>query len=210
MVRDGNIKKSVVHHPIFLYVLMFLIIVTLIISTLALVNTYQLKKVIIPRTINVDDFLKKLTSHDELKSYVGTAPLNIVQINNNNFANLQAQIRGLDASYIENFIVQYADKIVIFDYDNDKIKGNVSLQQQLPKLPSGFFTKLNKHSELQGLQSQQPIGGQLDAASLNTLKQQFPDVYKNAKVSDYLLRYQTKLIIYDYDADKIVNAVKLS
>ena len=83
------------------------------------------------------------------------------------------------------------------------------MQQQLPQLPADFFTKLNKHSELQGLQNQQPIGGQLDADSLNTLKQQFPDVYANAKVGDYLLRYQTKLIIYDYNADKIVNTVNL-
>ena len=72
-----------------------------------------------------------------------------------------------------------------------------------------FFTKLNKHPEVQGLQNQQPIGGQIDAASLNSLKQQFPDVYANAKVGDFLLRYQTKLVIYDYNQDKVVNAVNL-
>lgn len=72
-----------------------------------------------------------------------------------------------------------------------------------------FFAKLNKHPELKGLQNEQPVGGQLDAASLSTLKQQFPDVYKDAKVGDFLLRYKTKLIIYDYDSDRIVNAVNL-
>ena len=76
-------------------------------------------------------------------------------------------------------------------------------------MPADFLTKLNSHAELKGLQNQQPIGGQIDAATLNTLKQQFPDVYANAKAGDFLLRYQTKLIIYDYNADKIVNAVNL-
>lgn len=196
--------------PAFQYILTFSILATLIISIIALVNVYQLKKTIIPKTINVNDFLKKLTSHNEMKGYVGVAPLNIVQINNNNFANLQSQINGLDASFIGNFIIQYTDRIVIYDYDNNKLKGTVSLQQpQQAELPTNFFTKLNKHPELQGLQNQQPIGGQLDSASLNTLKQQFPDVYANAKVGDFLLRYQTKLIIYDYNQDKIVNVVNL-
>jgi len=83
-------------------------------------------------------------------------------------------------------------------------------QPQQAQLPADFFTKLNKHNELQGLQNQQPIGGQIDAASLAILKQQFPDVYANAKVGDFLLRYQTKLIIYDYNNNRIVNAVNLS
>ncbi|MBI2652018.1 hypothetical protein HYX00_01015 [Candidatus Woesearchaeota archaeon] len=196
--------------PAFQYILAFSILATLIISIIALVNVYQLKKAIVPKTINVNDFLKKLTSHNEMKNYVGVAPLNIVQINNNNLANLQAQINGLDASYAGNFIVQYTDRIVVYDYDNDKLRGTVSLQQpQQAELPTDFFTKLNEHSELQGLQNQQPIGGQLDSASLNTLKQQFPEIYENAKVGDFLLRYQTKLVIYDYNQDKIVNVINL-
>ena len=204
MAREHLFEK-----PSFQYIIILVIVSTLIVSIFSLVNTSQLKNTLAPTTINLNDFLKKLTSHNEMKSYVGTAPLNIIQINNNNFANLQAQISGMDISYIGNFIVQYTDRIVVYDYGNDKIRGTVSLQQQLPQLPADFFTKLNKHSELKGLQNQQPIGGQLDADSLNTLKQQFPDVYANAKVGDYLLRYQTKLIIYDYNADKIVNTVNL-
>ena len=196
--------------PAFNYAIILLVLATFIVSTLALVNTYQLKKAAIPATISPEEFLKKLTSHPEAKSFVGVAPLNIVQINANNLANLQSQISGLDSSYIGNFIIQYTDRIVVYDYSNDKIKGEVSLQQpQKGQLPADFFTKLNRHSELQGLQSEQPIGGQLDAASLNTLIQQFPDVYKNVKVGDFLLRYKTRLVIYDYNADKIINAVNL-
>lgn len=195
----------------FHYIILALVIATLVVSIFALLNTYEIKKFVLPRTINANDFLKKLIAHPEMKAYIGAAPLNIVQINNDNLANLQSQISGLDASYTGNFIVQYTDKIVVYDYDNNKIKGFVNLQQpqQNNQLPKDFFTKLNKHAELQGLANEQPIGGQLDAASLNTLKQQFPDVYKNAKVSDFLLRYKTMLIVYDYAADKIVNAVNL-
>lgn len=195
--------------PAFQYALILVIIATFIISIFALLNVYQIKKAVVPTTVNVNDFLKKLTSHNEMKSYIGVAPLNIVQLSNNNLANLQAQISGLDASYIGSFIVQYTDRIVVYDYNNDKLRGTVALQQPQAQLPSDFFTKLNTHVELKGLQDQQPIGGQLDQASLNTLRQQFTDVYANAKVGDFLLRYQTKLVIYDYNQDRIVNAVNL-
>jgi hypothetical protein len=132
-----------------------------------------------------------------------------VQINKDNFASLQSQISGLDISYIGSFIVQYRDGIVLYDYKNDKIKGTLAFQQQAPQLPSDFFVKLNKHAEVQGMQNEQPIGGQLDESSLSTLKQQFPDVYANAKAGDFLLRYKAKLVIYDYNSDRIVNAVNL-
>ena len=206
----NSYSASLHEKPFFHYLVIFLIIATLIVSVLALVNTYKIQKFISPQTISINDFLKKLTSHNEMKNYVGVAPLNIIQINNNNLPNLQAQINGLDLSYIGNFIVQYADRIAIYDYNNDKLKGNVALQQpQQAQLAADFLTKLNKHNELKDLQNQQPIGGQLDEPSLNTLKQQFPDVYANAKVGDFLLRYTTKLIIYDYVQDKVVNYVNL-
>ena len=198
---------------IFHYIAILLIIAALFVSIIALANTNKLKNALAPQTININDFLNKLTSHDEAKAYVGVSPLNIVQINSDNIANLQAQIAGLDASYMGNFIVQYTDRIVIYDYGGDAIKGIVSLQQQQAQqqaqLPADFFAKLNAHPELQGLANEQPAGGQLDAATLNTLQQQFPDLYADAKVGDFLLRYQARLVIYDYNNDRIVNAVNL-
>ena len=202
-------EQHLFEKPAFQYFIVFSIVATLVISTFSLVGIYQLKKSLVPRTINTNDFLKKLTSHEEMKPYIGASPLNIVQINSNNFANLQSQISGIDVSYIGDFIVQYSDGIVVYNYENDKIKGTLAFQQQTPKLPADFFVKLNKHPELQGLQNEQPIGGQLDESSLNTLRQQFPDVYANAKAGDFLLRYKAKLIIYDYGSDRIVNAVNL-
>lgn len=211
MVRGDVARTHIYENPFFQYIIILSIIGTLIISIFSLANTYGLKKALITKTINTNEFLKKLTSNPEMKKYVGVAPLNIVQINSNNFANLQSQINGLDTSYIGNFIVQYTDRILVYDYEKNIIKGNVNLQQsQQAEVPHDFYIKLNKHPELQGLDKQQPIGGQLDENSLNTLKQQFPDVYKDAKVGDFLLRYQTKLIIYDYKQDKIVNSVSLS
>ena len=196
--------------PVFHYALILLVAVSLVASLIALSNTNQLKKAIVPKTFSINDFLKKLTAHPEMKGYVGIAPLNIVQINSDNLANLQAQISGLDVSYIGNFIVQYTDRIAVYDYNSDQLKGAVSLQQpQQAQLPNDFLVKLNRHPELKGLEKEQPIGGQLDEASLGTLKQQFPDVYAGAKTGDFLLRYSKKLIIYDYNADKIVNAVNL-
>jgi len=204
--------------PFFHYTMLVILIATLVVSATALIKTSQLKKELLnsgtgagtSSSINANDFLRKLTSHAEMKGYVGIAPLNIVQVNANNIANLKSQINGLDDSYIGNFIVQYNDRIVVYDYGNDQLRGSVSLQQpQQGNIPSDFFAKLSSHSEVQGLQNEQPLGGQLDQASLEILKQQFPDVYANAKVGDYLLRFQTRLIIYDYDADRIVNAVNL-
>jgi len=221
MVRGGSLKSALGHNyssynasssekPIFHYIIIILIIATLAVSTFALVTVNELKKVLIPDTVDVNDFLSKLTSHDQMKAYVGVAPLNIIQVSNDNIANLQAQINGLDASYIGDFIIQYTDAVVIYDYKGDNVKGTVSLQQpQQAQLPDDFNSKLYSHPELQGLENEQPIGGQIDAATLNTLKQQFPEIYANTKVGDFLLRYTTKLIIYDYNANVVVNSINL-
>ena len=220
MVKVDNIKTGpeYLHYysqhlhekPLFKYAVAISIISTLIISIFILINVYQLKRTLLPTTVNVNDFIKKLTSHDELKNYIGVTPLNVVQVTSNNLAGLQSQVNGLDITNIGEFLVQYPGKLVLYDYKNDKIKGNVNQQQApQPQLPADFFTKLNKHAELQGLQEQKPIGGQLDASSLNALRQQFPDVYSEAKVGDYLLRYQTKLVIFDYSQNKVIKAVDL-
>ena len=210
MARGESSNLPMHETAIFHYALFLGVIATLIVSLIALISVNQVQKVVVPKTVGVNDFLKKLTAHPEMKGYVGVAPLNIVQINTNNFANLQSQISGLDTSYVGNFIVHYTDRIVVYDYDNDTLRGAANLQKpQQGQIPADFFAKLNKHPELQGLQNEQPIGGEIDEASLNTLKQQFPEVYANAKVGDFLLRYKTKLIIYDYNNDKIVNAVNL-
>jgi len=196
----------------FHYLLLLLVMVSLAISVFVLLDASQITGAAVTdaQTININDFLAKLTANPEASAYVGVSPLNIIQINNNNLANLQTQINGLDTSFLGSFVVQYSDAIVIYDYGNNVVRGAVSLQQpQQAALPGDFFTRLNAHAELVGLENEQPIGGQIDQPSLDTLRQQFPNVYANAKVGDFLLRYSTILVIYDYNADVIVNAVNL-
>ena len=193
--------------PIFNYLLMLAVLASLLFSILSFSNTYQLKKFVIPNPLNIKEFIGKLTAHDEMKNYKGINPLNIIQITNSNIGNLQSQIKNIDVSFIGDFIIQYQDRLVVYNYLNDTIKGTVNVQ---PPLPADFFTKLNKHFEMKDLQNEQPIGGgKIDTQALATLKQQSPDVYKSAKVGDYLLQYSNKLIIYDYDNDKIVNSVSI-
>ena len=205
-----NITSNQQHPKNYHFIIIGLLIAVLTLSIITFSYIYELKKALLPKTIDSNDFLSKLTSHNEMKAYLGVAPLNIIEINKGNLANLQGQIEGLDSSYIGSFIIQYSDRIAIFDYYKDSIKGTLNFQQpQKAQLPQDFSSKLNAHPELQGLQGQQPVGGQLDQASLDTLMKQFPEVYASAKAGDFLLRYKTKLIIYDYNVDKIVNAVNL-
>lgn len=212
---DSSSSTSYYREPlhegaVFQYAKLALILATLIVGILILVNTRQITGAVVAQTISASDFISKLTAHPEASKYSGVNPLNIVQVNANNIVALQDQIKGLDSSYMGSFLVQYEDAIIAYDYEKDSIRNVIALQQQQqPPLPSDFFAKLNVHPEMQGLQGQQPVGGQLDQQSLATLKQQFPEIYANAKVGDFLLRYSTRLIIYDYNNDIIVNAVDL-
>jgi len=195
------------------YIILIVCIISVVISSAAL---YEIKKITGPgqgttgQGITIDQFLAKLTAHNELTSYRDIPPLNIIQVNNANLANLQAQINGLDASFIGSYIVQYTDRLIIYNLETDQITTNIQLQaQQQQQMPQDFFAKLLQHPELQGVGQTQPQGGILDQASLASLKQQLPDVYKDAQVGDYLLRYVDRLIIYNYQQDRIVNAVAL-
>ncbi len=204
-------KGRISQNPVTLhYVLLVLIALSLIISISALINTNEIKKMLVGNVVDIEDFLGKLTAHEEMDVYLDVSPLNVIQINQNNYANLQNQIAGLDLSFLGSFIVQYPDRIVIFDYENDAIKGLLDSQQQAAKLPPDFSAKLLEHEELKGLEQEQPVIGQIDEPSLQTLKQKFPDAYADVNIGDFLLRYQTKLVIYDYEADRIVNEISLA
>lgn len=78
-------------------------------------------------TVSVNDFLTKLTVHDEVAKYKGVVPDTIVQVTQENLATLSQQINGLDQSYIGAFIVQYPEEIIIYDFGNDKLVAQLSL-----------------------------------------------------------------------------------
>ncbi|HJN57230.1 MAG: hypothetical protein QF436_01045 [Candidatus Woesearchaeota archaeon] len=184
------------------------VIIAVIALGLSIYNYHTINKTAQPQ-VTLDQFLQTLTAHEEMTAYIGITPVNIVQITQDNLANFQNQMTGLSADFIGNFIVQYQDRIVLYDYDNDQITGNVQVQQS-QEMPQDFFQKLYTHPEVSDLNGQTPIGGGvLDAESLNSLKQQLPTVYADAKVGDFLLRYDTKLVIYDYQSDNLVNVVAL-
>ena len=72
MKSDLSSKAKLAMHqkPIFHYVVIASVILTLISSAFTLYNVHQLKKAVIPRTININDFQKKWEMNfDEFKKY---------------------------------------------------------------------------------------------------------------------------------------------
>jgi len=206
--RPYSYLKSSSVNPLAVYAILFIAIVSLGLSIYSSAGVSGMKKILNPAVIKGEDITKKATAHSELSAYSNTAPLNIVQITSSNLVTLQSQIQGLDTSYIGKFLIQYPDRIVVYDFEKDSIDAQISIQQS--QIPEDFFNKLYSHPEIKQLSGETPVGGILDQNSLNTLKQQMPEVYKDAKVGDALLRYTTALVIYDYNNDKVVNAVALN
>jgi hypothetical protein len=114
-----------------IYAVLGVCIVSLLVSSYTL---YELKKATQPpRGITTAEFLAKLTAHDEAAPYKGVMPLNIIRIDSSNLPGLQAQISGLDVSFIGSYIVQYKDRIFIYSIQEDKIRGNIPLVAQQPR-----------------------------------------------------------------------------
>lgn len=193
-----------------LYLIVLISLISLVISSISLSKITSMSNP--SPSIQLSDIIEKLTAHEELAEYKDVTPLNIIVISNNNLGNLQGLIQGLDVSYIGDYLLQYADRLIIYDYNNDNIKANMILQaqqQQQTGLPPDFQEKLLAHPELNGADQTTVQGGAIDQASLQQLQQNFPDIYANAKVGDFLLRYSDRLIVYDYNQDRIVVAVPL-
>ena len=195
-------------NPLVVYAILFIAIVSLGLSIYSSAGVSGMKKILNPDVIKGEDVTKKATSHSELSDYSNTVPLNIVQITSSNLATLQSQIQGLDMSHLGKFLIQYPDRIVLYDFEKDSIDAQINIQQS--QIPEDFFNKLYNHQEIKQFSGETPVGGILDQSSLDTLRQQMPEVYKDAKVGDALLRYTTALVIYDYNDDKVVNAVALN
>jgi len=191
------------------YTILIVCLLALGTSAYTLIQVNSIKSVLQPAGIAINEFLGKLTAHNELSDYKDIAPVNIVQITNNNIANLQSQIQGLDISYLGSYLVQYNDRIIIYDFERDQIAANIQLQAPQAQLPADFFEKLAKHAELQGVETEAPTGGIIDEASLTTLRQQFPDVYQNANAGDFILRYSDRLIIFNYERNEVIGAFEL-
>lgn len=149
-----------------------------------------------------NDFFQKLYGHEQLESLQGIQP-NVIIINSNNFDGLKEQILGLDDTYLGDYLLNYQSVLVIYNYESDQVKSIIPLTQTQAQPTTDFYTKLLKHTEMQGYENDIPQGGRIDEKSLSELKAAYPDVYKNAVVGDYLVRYTDKLVIYDFENDVI-------
>ena len=149
------------------------------------------------------DLLDKLTAHANLASYKGVTP-QIIKINSENVDQLRQQIAALTSQHIGQYILNYPDRLVVYDYDKDTISLNVEKPQaQNTAIPADFFQKLLAHPEVKGNENTSPSGGLVDQALLNQLKGVSEDLYNNAAIGDYALSYPDKIIIYNYQQDKV-------
>jgi hypothetical protein len=114
------------------WIILIMVILCLGVSIYSLMEVRALKTAIMPqKTLSMQEFLAKLNSHPELINYRNLNPLNVITITTTNLPSLQGQITGLDVSYIGQYVIQYADRLVIYDLQQDKITGNLAL----PKTP---------------------------------------------------------------------------
>lgn len=149
-----------------------------------------------------EDFDEKLYSHEQISNF---KDLNaeVLKISTQNIETLKQQLIGLDESYLGKYIVNYGTFILVYDYDNDTIDSIVPINTQEQGTVNELLTKLMAHSEMSDVQGQTPEGGQLNAETLAQLRESFPQIYNDAEVGDFVLRYEKKLVIYNFETDTI-------
>lgn len=191
-----------------MHVLLILVIISLALSIYSAVSVYSVQKFLEPSRIDIDQFVKRLSGHDELSAYEGVTPLNIIQVTQDNLPALQSQIQGLNVNFLGRFLVQYPDAIIVYDYHDNEVISVVSFDGG-QDMPDDFFQKLYAHPEVQGLEGLQPVGGILDPQTLSALQNQFPGAYEDVEAGHYLLRYPQVIVIFDYENDAIVAIIPL-
>jgi len=150
-----------------------------------------------------NDFFDKLYGHTQLANFKDLQP-NVMIVSKSNLESLKSQVLGLDETYIGDFILNYETFLIIYDYTDDEIKSIIPISRsQEDSGVTGFFDRLNAHAELADVKDETPEVGRLDEATLNQLKEKNPQVYENAEIGDFILRYSNKLVIYDYEQDLI-------
>jgi hypothetical protein len=76
------------------------------------------------------DFLSRLVAHQEMQAYAQAQPLQVIIVNEETLPGLQQQLQGLTEANLGHFIIVYQDRLVVYDYTNDRIMLNEALQQQ--------------------------------------------------------------------------------
>lgn len=176
-------------------------------NDLTLIYDYNNDKIInlFRRLVVPNDFVAKLMVHAEVASHANENPT-ITQLDD---ATIQqgktATPQFFGNSKAGDYLLQWADLVVIYDYPQDKIVATFVPQTA----PSDFLQKLTAHPELKNYESETPRLSIITADALPQLLQQFPNIYKNAKAGEYVVRYSDRLVIYDYENDTIVDIFTL-
>jgi hypothetical protein len=75
-------------------------------------------------------------------------------------------------------------------------------------IPADFFTKALNHPEMKGLENSSPIGGRVTQQAFVQLTNYYPNIANSTQIGDFLLQYQDRIIIYDYQNDRIKAVLK--
>jgi len=152
------------------------------------------------------DFGQKLMAHNEVSSYANQnlSSVNILD------ATLIEQGKTANPQLFNNakagdYLLQWPDLFVVYDYKNDKIVSTFTPA----KAPADFLQKLLVHPELKEFATETPRVSIITQDALPQLKEQFSNIYQNAKAGDYVVRFDSLLVIYNYDTDKLVDMFNL-
>jgi len=151
------------------------------------------------------DFGQKLFAHPEVADHQGVNPV-ITKIDQQLLETMLANNAVFfDNAKVGDYLLEWQNLAAIYDYNNDVIINLLRPQQA----PADLLVKLAAHEGLEAYAAETPRVSIITADALPQLLQQFPNIYANSQVGNYVLRYADKLVIYDYDSDVVIDSFDL-
>lgn len=98
------------------------------------------------------------------------------------------------------YLLQWQDLSILYNYEDDVILNLFRLQLA----PADLLAKLTAHPELNDYANQVPRVSIVTEDVLPELQEQFPNIYANAYAGNFVLRFDDKLVLYDYENDVLV------
>ncbi|HLD42948.1 MAG TPA: hypothetical protein VJB08_03090 [Candidatus Nanoarchaeia archaeon] len=155
----------------------------------------------------VQEFLNQVTSIQGLEQYRNVNPLAIIQINEQNIAELQQQIAGVTNAHLGEIIIEYPNAIFIYDARTGSVARIISTQEAAA---NAILQRLNSHAELGDLRQITPAIGVISNESLIGLKAQYPSYFNDVTPGQLLVKYPQHLVVYDAQADTIQKIFTIS
>jgi len=146
------------------------------------------------------DILLKLTAHKGLESYKNIRP-DVIKITQQNINNLMQQIDGLDETKIGNYIINYQDLVILYDYTKDIIIDSTRFEA----IPQDLLLKLTAHEGMEQYKDIDPFKIIIvKEENFKAIKQQIADL-DVSHVDSYIVSYpDNRVIIYNYANDAIL------